>query len=166
MVADRDRLADLAFDIRNALREDRRPGRGSVEIRKPVQRARREVDVDGLGELADDRPILTTDHAEAEHPTGLDQLVGERVALHRDGDPLRIERNLRRPVQGHQISALGSVGRAHDVEPARHLPENAATKAVVLVGVGAFGERRDGPFFDRHAASVCATARRSVDLLE
>ena len=41
-----------------------------------------------------------------------------------------------------------------DVEPRRHLPEHAPAQAVVLVGVGAFGKRRNGTFFDCHHASV------------
>src|SRR5207248_10432729 len=66
VVADLNRLANLALDVRDRLRKHRRAGRGPVEIREVVERARREVDLDRLGELADDRAVLAIDQTERE----------------------------------------------------------------------------------------------------
>ena len=65
--ADADGLANLALDVRDRLREHRRAGDRSVEVREPVQRVRREIDVDRLRELADDGAVFAVDDAEAEH---------------------------------------------------------------------------------------------------
>ena len=47
----------------------------------PLSVCRARVDLDGLGELADDRTVLAVDDAQTEHAARGDQLVRERVAL-------------------------------------------------------------------------------------
>ena len=52
-----DGLTHLAVDVGDRLVEDRRAG-GAVVEREPVERARVEIDLDRLRELAHDRPVL------------------------------------------------------------------------------------------------------------
>ena len=80
--------------------------------------------------------------------------MGERVALDPDAEPLRFERDLRRPVQRHAVATLAPVRGADDVEARRHLPQDAPPQTVVLVRVGAVGERRYGTFLDSHGAEA------------
>src|SRR5215207_6348292 len=105
VAAELDRLAHLAVDERDGLIEDRCPG-GAVVEREAVEGARGEIDVDRLGELADDRPIVLRDQVHAEHAAVDDELVGERLALDADADQLRLERQLRDPVDGHPVAPL------------------------------------------------------------
>ena len=55
-----DGLAHLAVEVGDRLVEDRRAGDAVVE-REAVERVRVEVDLDRLGELAHDRPVLLVD---------------------------------------------------------------------------------------------------------
>ena len=87
-LAELDGLAHLAVDVRDGLVEDRRAG-GAVVEREAVERARVEVDLDRLGELAHDRAVLLCDQVHAEHPAVGDELVGERLVLDADPDQLR-----------------------------------------------------------------------------
>src|SRR5215207_1067044 len=75
-----DGVADLAVQPGHGLVEHGRAGPGVVEG-ETVERAGRGVVLDGLGELADDRPVVAGDRVEREHPPVRDQLMGERGLL-------------------------------------------------------------------------------------
>src|SRR3954452_24796011 len=64
VVADLYRPSHIALEVRDRLREHGCAGYGAVEVREAVQRARREIDLHGLGELADDRPVFPIDEAQ------------------------------------------------------------------------------------------------------
>ena len=64
-------------------------------------------------------------------------------------DELRVERELRDPVDGHAVATLAGP-RAEDVEPARHLPEHAATQLVVLLRVATGGHGSDDSLLCGH----------------
>ena len=116
-------LVDPAVEVGRRLREDGRTGR-AVDVGEAVERAGGEIDLDGLGELPHDGPVLAVDHAQAEHAGRGHELVGEGLLLDADGQQLRLEAHLRRPVQGHPVAALAAVGRADHVQPGRHRPQH------------------------------------------
>ena len=101
--------------------------------RQTVQGARREIHFDRFGEVAHDGPILTVDEAHAKDTAALDQLMRVGVALNVDANPLRIERELGDPVEGHEIELEGSVCSADRVEARRHPPQHASAQTVILV---------------------------------
>ena len=90
-------LCDPAVEPGHGLVEDGRAG-GAVVEGEAVEGAGREVDLDRLGELADDGPVLPVDDVQAEHPALGDQLVGERLLLHRDRHQLGVGADLGDPV--------------------------------------------------------------------
>ncbi len=117
----------------------RRPGRGWARRSGrrgtgTVERVRGDIDLDRLGELAHDGAVLLGDEVEAEHPALGHQLVGEGLALDAHPDQLRVERQLRDPVDGHAVASFTGTGTEH-VEPARHLPEDTAAELVVHLRV-------------------------------
>ena len=107
-----------------------------------------EVDLDRLGELADDGPVLAVDRAQAEHPAlgSISSWVTRRL-LDADAEQLRLEGHLGGPVERHQVPALAGPA-ADDVEPGGHRPQRPPAHAVVLVpllvGLDAGRERSDG----------------------
>src|SRR5439155_19907008 len=107
---------------------------------------------------ADGGPLLLGQQVEAEAPPALDQLVGEGALLDADADQLRLEADLRRPVERHPVAPLPVPG-PDDIEPVRHLPQHPPPQLVVLllllVGVDAVRERPDGRSgLRRHARTL------------
>ena len=80
-------VADLAREPGHGLVEHRRAG-GPVVDGEAVERARLGVVLDGLGELADDGPVVAGDGVEREGPAVGDELVGDRGLLDLDADSL------------------------------------------------------------------------------
>src|SRR5439155_15742532 len=152
VVADVDRLSHGAVDVGDRLVENRRAGAGGVEG-KPVQRARGQVHLDRLGELADDGAVLATHDVDRERPALGDEAVGDRFLLDRDADALGIEAHLGDPVRGHQVQPV-AVPRADHVEAARHRPEHAPPELVVRLGVCAFRDGADDSLLHGHGSTL------------
>ena len=139
-----DGLAHLAVEERDRLVEDRRAG-GAVVEREPVERARVEIDVDRLGELAHDRSVVLRDevHARTHRRRSTSSWVNaSRSTL--TPTSFGVERELRDPVHRHAVAPLSRAGAQH-VETARHLPEHAPPELVVLVRIGPGGTGRRFP---------------------
>ena len=67
-----------------------------------------------------------------------------------DADQLRLERQLRDPVDGHPVAPLPRA-RAEDVEAARHLPEHPPAELVVLLRIVTGRDRTDDSLLRGHA---------------
>ena len=145
------RLAHLAFDEGDGLIENRRASDAVVE-RELVHRVRGGVDLDRLGELAHDRTVLTLDQVQAEHPTLVDQLVGERLLLDRDAEQLRDRSSPGSPSSASSRCDVTSGCPRHRAR--RHRPEHPAAQPVVFLGVGAVGERTNRTTLYRHAREL------------
>src|SRR5712692_5941763 len=152
VVAHLDLLSHLAVDVGHGLVEHGRARASRVEG-EAVQGVRHRVDLDRLGELADDGAVLATHDVDRERATLADELVSERRLLHRDGDELGIEAHLRDPVRGHQVEPVAPPGADHE-ETTGHLPQHAPPELVVLLGVCTFRNGADDSLLHGHRPTL------------
>ena len=132
---------------------DRRPA-DTIPIGDPAEGVSLGIVLGGLHEAAHDLPVFTRDKREREAAPLEDESVGHSRLLHRDGEVLRVQRDLHGPVQGHQVAALTGAA-PEQVQAGRQLPEHAAAQPVVMLRVEVFAA------MDRPGRRGCSRSNRS-----